>query len=87
MTSRSDSRRARGVEDGKCRSRSFELLLVAKPPLLVVEHDELTVAHACGAASVGEEHEREQRMHFRFVWHELDKGTAHRDAPIAICAL
>jgi len=26
-------------------------------------------------------------MRFCFVSHELNKGTAHRDAPIAICAL
>ena len=64
-----------GVEEGECRSRSFELLLVAKRPVLVVEQDELTVAHACGAPGVGDEHEREQSMRFCFVWHELDKGT------------
>lgn len=67
-----------GIEDGECHSRSFQLLLAAKPPLLVVEHDELTVAHACGAPGVSDEHEREQSMRFCFVWHELDKGTAHR---------
>ena len=65
----------------------LQLLLVAKPPLLVVEHDELTVAHACGAPGVGDGHEREHSMRFCFVSHELNKGTAHRDAPIAICAL
>jgi hypothetical protein len=68
-------------------SRSFELLLVATRPVLVVEQDELTVAHACGAPGVGDEHEREQSMRFSSSGDELDKGTAHRDAPIAICAL